>query len=208
MGRRKIHTEATSAQLLNAAEALLEQKGPDAVTVRAVALQARVSTRAVYALFGEKDGLLAGLSARGYEYLGKSLDAVKRSGDPHKDLVNAAVIGFRGFALGHPHLFRLTFVSVHPTAMQYETTAMAARGAYMVLRGYITAGQDAGIGTKISRSEFSVAYHALCQGLSEIELSHQPPPVGGNFWPQITGKDHAKMWTNAMTAYLDGLDDR
>ena len=57
MGRPREHDDATRARLLHAAEHLSATKGFEAITVRAVAEEADTTTRAVYALFGSKEGL-------------------------------------------------------------------------------------------------------------------------------------------------------
>jgi len=56
MGRPREHDEATRAALLEAAERIVADRGPTALSVRAVAEAAGTSTRAVYSLFGSKDG--------------------------------------------------------------------------------------------------------------------------------------------------------
>ena len=57
MGRPKEHDEATRERLLDAAERLSATHGWEALTVRGIAEEAGTSTRAVYALFGSKQGL-------------------------------------------------------------------------------------------------------------------------------------------------------
>ena len=62
-GQTREHDESTGDALLDAAEALLAAGGPDAGTVRAVAGAVGVPTRAVYSLFGAKEGLVHALTA-------------------------------------------------------------------------------------------------------------------------------------------------
>ena len=58
MGRPRVHDEATRATLRAVAEQLVAEGGAPALSVRAVAKKAGTSTRAVYSLFGSKEGLL------------------------------------------------------------------------------------------------------------------------------------------------------
>ena len=58
MGRPKEHDDNTRAALRAAAERLVESGGPAALTVRGVAREAGTTTRAVYSVFGSRDGLL------------------------------------------------------------------------------------------------------------------------------------------------------
>src|SRR6478735_4436160 len=109
MGRPAQHDEQTRAALLAVAEQLLTDHGPDAVSVRAVADGAGTSTRAVYALFGAKEGLLGALAEHGFDTLGQLVQGLPVTADPIRDLVAAGMDGFRAWALAHPALYRLTF---------------------------------------------------------------------------------------------------
>ena len=70
MGRKRVHTEATAAALLDAAETIAQQQGVDALTVRRVADEAGTTTRAVYSTLGSKDLMLAQLGVRAFYHLG------------------------------------------------------------------------------------------------------------------------------------------
>src|SRR6185295_8413429 len=70
VGRPREHDEHTRAALRAAAERLVARGGAGALSVRAVAEEARTTTRAIYALFGSKDGLLVDALAQGaFEFL-------------------------------------------------------------------------------------------------------------------------------------------
>lgn len=60
-------------RMLDAAEALLEQGGPDALTVEAVVRQSNSSTGSFYARFGDRHGLLIAMQDRFLGRLGESL---------------------------------------------------------------------------------------------------------------------------------------
>src|ERR671936_1283772 len=94
MGRPREHDEATRERLLQAAERLSAAKGIEAVTVRAVADAAGTSTRAVYALFGSKEGLEQALHQAMFTRLRDLLEAVERTDDPRRDLLELA-LGYR-----------------------------------------------------------------------------------------------------------------
>lgn len=206
MGRKKTHDEETGEKLLDAAEALLEKGGPGAVSARAVAEAVGTTTRAVYSVFGDMDGLIAGLTARGYVALGDNLRSIKPSRSPQQDLVRVGLDGFRAFALARPHLYRITFEQVPPTALQHPKVQTATRESYDVLMGFIVRAQEQGIGAHLPRSDFVISFHAMCQGLAGVELSHQAPPVGAGFWQPLAGKDPEKIWTTAIEALLIGLE--
>ena len=74
-----MHTEATAAALLDAAETIAQQEGVEALTVRRVADEAGTTTRAVYSTIGSKDLMLAELGVRAFDLLGAQVAALPRS---------------------------------------------------------------------------------------------------------------------------------
>src|SRR5215471_13015579 len=107
MGRKRVHDEHTAEALLDAAERIVEAEGVEALTVRRVADAVGTTTRAVYSVFGSKDGLVVALGRRAFELLGAEIDAFPATRDPAADLVEAGVRVFRRFAIEHPALFRI-----------------------------------------------------------------------------------------------------
>ena len=68
MGRPREHDEQTREALRAVAERLFHERGPQGVSVRAVAEQVGTTTRAVYSLFGSQERLLVdALGQRAYE---------------------------------------------------------------------------------------------------------------------------------------------
>ncbi len=87
--------------------------GSDAVSLSAVAREMRMSGPALYRYFSSRDELLAVLVAESYEHLAESLAARARevSPCPAPDKFRAIAVAYRAWALGHPHRYRLTFMS-------------------------------------------------------------------------------------------------
>ena len=96
----------TEDALLRAAESLLERGGPDAVTTRAVCDAAKVGAPTLYHHYGDKNGLLDALVAKGVTAFLKRKQAVADTADAQADLVSGWQ-DFIGFALERPQLFRL-----------------------------------------------------------------------------------------------------
>src|SRR5512132_948470 len=96
MGRPREHDDATRTALLAAAERIVADGGPAALSVRAVADAAGTTTRAVYSLFGSKDGLLVQALARdAFEFLYTEIDGLEETGDPVSDLLDVGLVAFR-----------------------------------------------------------------------------------------------------------------
>lgn len=194
MGRPRLHDEATRTALLAAAERLVVHGGADAVTVRGAASGAGTTTRAVYALFGSKEGLDQALAQRTYELLMERVAAVPLTSDPGHDLIACAVKGFRGFALEHPDLFRLFFTAEkhrpRPSA-QSNATRLAALSQLIHL---VERAQVAGLVGDHPVEEVALLWDALCTGLAMRELCGPIEHAQGE-----------RIWTDALGALLIGL---
>ena len=106
MGRPREHDEATRERLLAAAERLSAAKGFDAITVRAVAEEAATTTRAVYALFGSKEGLERALHHAMFTRLRDLEQGRRRRENPRDDLLELA-LAYRRWAVERPERYAL-----------------------------------------------------------------------------------------------------
>ncbi|MGB9378544.1 MAG: TetR/AcrR family transcriptional regulator [Mycobacteriales bacterium] len=201
MGRRAMHDEHTAIALLDAAEDLLARGGPDAVSVRAVAEAANVSTRAVYNLFGGKEGLITHLRDRGYDLLAALVTALPVTDDPAADLVEAGIAGFRTFAITRPHLFRITFERV---ILEPGSTTVFSPAGSRASEALLTLIRNVPIGNR-PVAVVAFQFHSLCQGLATSELHARKPPIGSDFWPNVPGVGKPEIWRDALTAYVQGL---
>lgn len=205
MGRPREHDEAVGEALLDAAEELLVDGGPDAVSVRAVALGADTTTRAVYSRFTSKVGLINALGERGYRLLADYVGGLPPTDDPAADLVAAGVSGFRRFAVERPHLFRLTFERTQPDFTADADVFPAMRASYDALAGWIERAQAAGVVVDRPVPEIAFIFHATCQGLATNELLRERPPVGVGMWAHTRDLDPIEMWTRGLGALVRGL---
>lgn len=170
MGRPREHNEQTACALLDAAERIVEQEGMGALSVRRAAEACGTTTRAVYSLFGAKDGVVVALGTRAFTLLSEAMDAVPLTDDPASDLVEAGVVVFRRFTLGHPALFAIGFLH---TGVLPEVT-----GAFCTAQEDALARLAARIGRLAERGRLGgrtvadaiVEFHALCEGLAALEL--------------------------------------
>lgn len=192
MGRPREHGDATRQALLDAAEQLIDERGPDAASVRAVADAVGTTTRAVYSVFGSKDGLLAALATRLFEMLGDAIDAVPVTADPVADVVEASVRGFRRTALEHPSLYSLVFLRIVPSLeLEAPTYVAVASAAFDRLEARV-ARVDLG-GRSVRDAAHSV--HALTEGLASMELR------GGMLDPAAA----EGVWRDGITSLLRGF---
>jgi AcrR family transcriptional regulator len=125
------HHGALRAALIEATEALLAERGPDAFSLREVARRAGVSPAAPTHHFGDAAGLLTAVATLGFEALAHALDEADAGagGDAHAALRGQGLAYVR-FALDHPGRFRLMFRSgqlhADPLLAQHGAAAFEA----------------------------------------------------------------------------------
>ena len=176
MGRPRLHDARTAAALLDEAERIVQADGLDALTVRRVAAAAGTTTRAVYSVFGSKDGLIGALGARAFELLREGLDELPATSDPQRDLVAAALM-FRRFALEHPVLFSIGIRRTVGEPEQWRAFLPVALSTLEVLESRFERLADQGLlGARTTR-EAAWEFHALCEGLASMELRGLPGGV-------------------------------
>jgi AcrR family transcriptional regulator len=194
MGRPRLHDEQTRRALLAAAERLVAEGGVDAVTVRAAAAAAGTTTRAVYALFGSKDGLVQALAQRTFALLMDRVAAVPPSGDPGGDLIACSVHGYRAFALEHPDLYRLFFTAELPRPALSAQSAQTRTAALDQLMLLLERAKTAGLLGAHTVQDVTLLWDAVCMGLAMREICGA-----------IHRSEGERIWTATLTALLAGL---
>jgi AcrR family transcriptional regulator len=191
VGRPKEHDETTRAALLAAAERIIDEEGPDAAGVRCVAELVGTSTRAVYSVFGSKQGLLEALAIRFFEELQAATDAIPLTDDPAADLVNAAMNAWRRTVLRHPSLYRLVFLRLVPDlelGPEFGQIAYGALGQLQALIERVAPGPGV--------HERTLAWHALTEGLASMEVRGQ----------MLDTLNAERIWRDALAAMVRGFE--
>lgn len=193
MGRPRLHDDHTRLALLDAAERIVETEGVERLSIRRVADEVDTTTRAVYSVFGSKDGLLIALGERAFALLGAAVDALPITDDPAADLVAAGAVVFRDFALQHPALFQ---VGVQRTALPADIAA-GFSGAATTALGSLYARLDrlaaeGALGARLP-SEAAWQFHALCEGLAALELRRLLP-----------SQQARTYWSDALASLIRG----
>jgi AcrR family transcriptional regulator len=112
---------ATRRALVGAAAELLDEGGPEAVTLRAVGARAGVSRGAPYGHFPDKDHLLAAVAAESWTAVGDELDALIADTRPAPaERLERALQGLMAVGRRRPHAYALMFSAPaddHPEAL-------------------------------------------------------------------------------------------
>lgn len=118
------------AALVRAAMELLEEGGSSALSLRAAARRAGVSTAAPYRHFADRNALLSAVAAVGYLELAQQLAAAHP--DPRTaDDFAALAIAYVRFALRRPGLFRVMFAEPCDTTSPERVDAVDAIRVYL-----------------------------------------------------------------------------
>jgi AcrR family transcriptional regulator len=109
MATRSETAAATRRALIDAAGALLDIGGVDAVTLRGVGARASVSRSAAYRHFADKDALLTVLATTALNELGDALDDLADRDAPPEQSLRSALVSLITIGRTRPHLYRLMF---------------------------------------------------------------------------------------------------
>ena len=192
MGRPKEHDEATRERLLQAAEALSASKGFESLTVRAVADAAGTSTRAVYALFGSKEGLEQALHQAMFTRLRDLERARRRRDDPRADLLELAM-AYRRWAVERPDRYVVamhSFVGRGARSRSAEGLAVSREALDELIRA-VRRCDEAGL-LAVDAEDVVVHLRAVVHGLADFEN------LG------LLAPDPEHHWRSLISAVLDG----
>jgi AcrR family transcriptional regulator len=198
VGRPREHDEHTRLALTAAAERLVAEGGPDALSVRAVAEIAGTTTRAVYSLFGSKDGLVDALAQRAFELLQAGLVELPETDDPGADLVEVGAGVFRRFVRTHPSLFRIAFQRVVPGLRAGPDLVSARQGALAGLEARVQRLEDAGLLGHKSVRDAAVEFNAMCEGLANAELRGATLRI-------LPEGEEERAWRDGLRTLIEGF---
>ena len=156
------------AALIDAAERVLVRDGPEAVTVRAVAVEAGVAPMGVYNRFGGKDGLVDELLKRGFTGLRDAL--LPRGEIDAGERLFGAGLRYRDFALGN----RAHYLAMFDDAIHQDVTApevmLIARASFDELVGHVTYGMGMGALAGGDPDEVAQQIWSTVHGAVQLEI--------------------------------------
>ncbi len=168
MGRPKEHDDNTRSALLECAGRILELEGPDAVSVRRVAIDAGTSTRAIYSLFGGKEGLLSAIYREMAATLAELHGAVPVREDVTTELLELC-LAYRNSMRRHPSLYPVIFKGVPGFTPTEEDERVARQGLTRVVTA-LQRGLDEGTFVGRRAQDMANQLWALVHGLASLEL--------------------------------------
>lgn len=143
-------------EILDVAVTVLEQEGPEALTMRELADRMGIRAPSLYKHVRDKDDIVAGVQERALLDLGKHMSAVTGQG------LSALAQAYRSWARAHPRLYEVA--TRRPLARERITPGVEYAAAAPLLAAV---GGD---------EHLARALWALAHGLVDLELSDRFPP--------------------------------
>ena len=159
--KRPYHHGNLRASLLDAADAVLAQRGAQGLTLRDVARAAGVSHGAPYHHFASLNELLAAVAERGFAILGDEMAKAVAVPDTRERLLRVAH-AYVDCARTHPERFRLMFGPLLARKDEHPALKDAAQRAF----GFVLAAANAH--DKEHGASLALAGWSLAHGLSHL----------------------------------------
>jgi AcrR family transcriptional regulator len=153
----------TRRSLLEAAGALLDTGGPDAVTLREVGARTGVSRSAPYRHFANKETLLTALAANALNQLGDTLERLAGGDDPPEQSLRAALLSLVAIGRTRPHLYRLMFTTPAGDPTAAVQAAERTQDLFLGMVGRIVGPQRA--------RHYGALVLTAAHGTTDLELS-------------------------------------
>ena len=181
MKRPTYHHGNLRAALIEAGIGVLDDKGLEAVSLRACASRAGVSHAAPRHHFGNIEGLLTALAAVAFRRFHDTIAAEQAAADGEPaERLRAAARGYVRFATAHPGLFRLMF-SAHRLNWRDDDLRSAAEAAYEQLGDTVRPLQREGTEAESDALRLLVwsTVHGYTHLLLEGQLGHRGVSADG-----------------------------
>ena len=164
--RKHYHVGNLESQLIDQAKKMLEEVGPDKLSIRAIAEQLGVSATAVYHHFANKDELISHLAAEGFNQLEKVLVQCQVNVE-NQNKMQILSRTYMLFAFDHPAMYQLMFGSQLAHSEMNGKLLTARKQAYAVVEQCVAdvLGQD--IQSKEVRSAALAAW-SCAHGLASL----------------------------------------
>ncbi|TDK99723.1 TetR/AcrR family transcriptional regulator [Mycobacterium paragordonae] len=154
---------ATRRSLLEAAGALLDRGGVEAVTLREVGARSGVSRSAAYRHFDAKESLLAELAMNALNELGDSLEVLAASDASPEEALRSALLSLVNLGRTRPHLYRLIFTTPPADIAAAAQAGERTQHLFLDIVGRVTGPQQA--------RRYGALLLASAHGIAGLDLS-------------------------------------
>jgi AcrR family transcriptional regulator len=155
--------------LLDAAAELLEQEGPEALSVRRISTAAGVAPMGVYNHFDSKFGIVEALYIQGFSRLGDAMVTLGDIADP-VDALREGGRRYRSLALAHPMMYQVMFLRAVSGFEPSQSALETAAGAFGGLVAAVERAMGAGAIAEGSPTDAAQVIWAAIHGWVSLEL--------------------------------------
>jgi AcrR family transcriptional regulator len=160
--------------LIKAAISLIAEKGPNAISLRAVAKRAGVSHSAPYRHFKDKGALLMAIAESGFNALAtRTREASQAFPDDPTRQLQAASIAYVELAVENPEITQLMFGGFITPDECSGTLAEASERAFNSLLSLIESGKAAAVFRDEPTEELALAAWSMMHGLAMLIIGGQ-----------------------------------
>jgi AcrR family transcriptional regulator len=161
--------ESLRRQLLDTASVLLEQHGPEALTMRRIAAEAGCSTSVLYTVFGGKLGIAEVIWREGFDRLSAALNAA--AGDHPLERLAAMGRAYRANALANRSYYAVMFQRPIPGFEPSPEAYEASLGPLRTLADTVAQCIDAGVFRGEDPEHIAGVLWAATHGAVSLELA-------------------------------------
>lgn len=171
-GDRYHHPDLREA-MIQVAQRLVEEEGPQGWTVRAAARAAGVSSGAPYRHFADKEALLAAVAERGFLAMREQIEQrLARAGEQTMPRMQALGESYVGFALQKPGRYRVMFGRDVVNRHEHPDLVAATDRTFSVLMAEVERGQQQGVlRSDLATGDIAAAAWSMIHGFSDLLLS-------------------------------------
>jgi AcrR family transcriptional regulator len=155
--------------LLDAAADLLEREGPDALSIRRIAAEAKVAPMGVYNHFDSKNGIIEALFIRGFARLSEAMESLNAIEDP-MDALRQGGRTYRALALANPAMYQLMFLKPVPCFEPSDEAVEVAAGAFGGLIAAVNRAMASGALAEAPATETAQIIWANIHGWVSLEV--------------------------------------
>ena len=197
---KKISPQTTVERISEVALELLQNRGPEAVTMRAVAQAVGITPMAIYHHFPSREALLQSVTDREFDRLAGFVEARRGKLSARaalKTVMFELMHGYIDYAVARPLLFDYVFSKERPGSRRFPEDFRARRSPTMTpLADCVAAGMESGWLKKDDVWEVTMQLSGLLHGYLVLYR-------GGRF--SYTEKEFRAFCERAMERLIEGL---
>jgi len=174
--------------LLVAAVKLIEEKGPNGITLRAVAAKAGVTQTAPYRHFSNKQAMIDAVVDQGFSELKAQLAAVADQAIEPLARLKQQAVAYAKFAVQRPGHYQMMFLSEQPAETVDGNAPSAFQNLVDTMVDSIAEAQSAGLIKSEPPLEIALSMWSLVHGLSTLVASKRLKQLNASILETMVSK--------------------